>query len=93
MLLLRDPSGVSDTELVVSHAAVAVLRLFDGEHTIADIQDTILKEHGTQLEYAQVEALVRQFDEAGFLEGPTFEARRNDALAAYRTAPHWQPPS
>lgn len=88
MLLLRDPSGVSDTELVVSHAAVAVLRLFDGEHTIADIQDTILKEHGTQLEYAQVEALVRQFDEAGFLEGPTFEARRNDALAAYRTAPH-----
>lgn len=86
MLLLRDPSGVSDAELVVSRAAVVVLRMFDGEHTIEDIQAAILKDHGTLLERAQLESLVRQFDEAGFLDGPTFEARKHAAEAAFRSS-------
>lgn len=87
MLLLRDPSGVSDSELVVSRAAVAVLRLFDGAHTIEDIQAAILKDHGTLLERDPLESLVRQFDDAGFLEGPTFEERRRLAESNYRSAP------
>ncbi|MBK6942041.1 MAG: AmmeMemoRadiSam system protein B [Planctomycetes bacterium] len=86
MLLLRDPSGVSDAELVISRAAVAVLRLFDGEHTIEDIQASILKDHGTLLEREQLEALVRRFDDAYFLEGATFDARKSAVEADYRNA-------
>ena len=73
---LRDPSGYTESIVTVPAGAVEILALFDGAHSIHDIQADILRRLGQRIPSAQLETLAASLDEHGFLDSPAFAARR-----------------
>jgi MEMO1 family protein len=70
MLGLADARQITDRLVYVTPAVQQVLPLMDGSRTI----DQIVQEVGRGLTRAIMEQLVAQFDDAGLLVGPKFEA-------------------
>lgn len=70
MLGLSDASQVSDKVCIVVPAVQVILPLMDGSRDL----DQIVQQVGKGLTRPFVEQLVAQLDDAGMLEGPTFNA-------------------
>jgi len=91
-LVARDPENYANGVERLAPGALAVLRYFDGEHTLVDIQRTLTARDGTQLPIDQLEEFTSALDAALFLEGDRFEGAkgaRSDWLAAsVRPATH-----
>ncbi len=83
MIALRDPSGVSDETLVVTPAALLVLRHMDGDNDVRDIQGHIMRVTGQLVDSEHIEGMVEALDEALFLDSPHFEAARQSQLDEY----------
>ena len=83
LLLLRDPSGYSDEMLAFRPAAMALLRLFDGRHSIGDLLAGIRSETGVEIEGAQILEIVQSLDRYFFLENARFAARQEEMDAEY----------
>jgi AmmeMemoRadiSam system protein B len=75
-LALRDPSGYAASMVMLPGALVEIVALFDGAHSIVDIQAELVRRHGEIVPRAQIESLVAGLDEHGFMEGGRFEERR-----------------
>ncbi|HET9598795.1 MAG TPA: AmmeMemoRadiSam system protein B [Anaeromyxobacteraceae bacterium] len=84
---LRDPYGVLDGAAVVGPAVYWVLAHFDGERDLRGVTRALAEAglEGVTLEI--VEQVARQAREAGLLHGPAHEARRAEALRAFRAGP------
>ncbi|PWU24661.1 MAG: AmmeMemoRadiSam system protein B [Candidatus Rokuibacteriota bacterium] len=76
LIALRDPAGFTEQVLVLPTALLDLVSLFDGEHSVSQIQDILRGRHGDAPTALQIERLVTSLDDAGFLEGERFEARR-----------------
>ncbi len=87
LVVLWDPSGLSQEKLVLPLNFFFIVQHFDGEHSIQDIGGLYLKRFGEFLLPSKVEQLVADLDEKLFLEGPRIEAARQQALAEYRQRP------
>jgi len=89
---VRDPQGYATEIDRLAAGAVAVLRYFDGDHTLAEIQQALTAPDGTLLPLDQLEEFADRLDAAALLEGDGFErakAQRADWLAApVRPAAH-----
>ena len=86
MILLRDPSGLSQNPVMVSAGMLAILRLLDGEHTIRQMQTAIARQTGEFVTSTQLEQMLGQLDEALLLETPRLEDHRRRRLAEYRAS-------
>lgn len=86
-ILLKDPQGVAPGMAVISPAAYFVLAHCDGQRTVDDVV-RVLTLQGHRVEAAAVLALVDQLSEAGFMRGPRRDELVQEALEAYRGAPH-----
>ncbi len=87
LVVLWDPSGLSQEKLVLPLNFFFIVQHFDGEHSLLDIGGVYLKRFGEFLLPSKVEQLVADLDEKLFLEGPRIEAARQQALAEYRQRP------
>jgi len=86
LICLRDPYNISDKILYVSPETLYILGMFDGEHSVSDIQERIKGKFGQHLDKEDIERLIEQMDEALFLESEYFadfktslESRFNDS--------------
>ena len=83
---LRDPAGYTAAIVLLHGPLLDIVSLFDGEHTIADIQAAMMRRHGQLVEGRQIEEIAEALDQQGFLDGPGFAERRaaidNDFLAS-----------
>jgi len=84
---IRDPAGYAQAVLVLPAALVEIVSLFDGDHSITDIQEAFLRRHGELVDSARIGAVVETLDEQGFLEGPRFSERRAAIEAAFEASP------
>lgn len=84
---ILDPSGISTSVLSVSGPTAVVLSHMDGHRSRADIQANFLRRFGRMLYSEDLERLIGQFDEAGFLEGPSFDRHVAELTRQYREAP------
>jgi AmmeMemoRadiSam system protein B len=84
LIALRDPSGVAEQVAVFPLPLLDLVSLFDGEHSMAEMQAVLRARHGAAPTAEQIGALIEGLDEAGFLEGERFEARRQALEAAFR---------
>ena len=75
-LALRDPAGYAPSVVMLPGAVVEIVALFDGGHTIVDIQAELTRRHGEIVPRAQIEALIDGLDEHGFMESERFADRR-----------------
>ena len=81
---LRDPIAVSSRTLLMPYAAAPLLGLLDGEHTVAEIRAEFRILAGATLSAERIEGLVRQLDEALFMEGERFAEALERALRCFR---------
>lgn len=75
-LALRDPAGYAAAIVLLHRPLLDIVSLFDGEHTIADIQAAMMRRHGQLVERRQIEEIAKTLDRQGFLEGASFAERR-----------------
>jgi MEMO1 family protein len=86
-IALRDPAGFTDQIAVLPPLLLDLVSLFDGEHSIAGIQEVMRRRHGEAPTHDQIEAVIDRFDQAGFLETERFAARRRGLEEAFRRSP------
>jgi AmmeMemoRadiSam system protein B len=75
VLVLRDTQGIADGHAVLPPALVQIVACMTGASTCAEIAAQVAKQLKTKVPEEIVTDLVRELDEAGFLEGDAFEAR------------------
>jgi len=83
---LRDPAGFTDSVLLLPLRLLDIVSLFDGEHSILDIQEVYMRRHGELLFRERVEEIVRMLDAHGFLESPGFTERRRGIEETFRAS-------
>ena len=76
LLALRDPAGYTPAVALIPMELLEIVSLFDGDHSVADIQAAVMRVHGERVPSRAIAALAEQLDEQGFLEGTRFAARR-----------------
>ena len=86
-IALRDPAGYTDAVVLLPRVLLEIVSLFDGEHSIADIQAAVMRRHGELLPREQIQAVADSLDAQGFLESERFAARRAAVDGAFLEAP------
>jgi len=86
MLMLRDPSGLTQNAVMVSGGMLLILRMLDGQHTIREIQTAVARQTGELVMSNQLEQIILQLDEALLLDTPRLDEYRRQRLAEYRAA-------
>ena len=86
LILLRDPTKISEQALAVTPELYSLLLLFDGEHSLLDIQAEMTRHQGQIVLQEEVARLLAQLDSAHFLENENFRRYRSDLVEAYRGA-------
>lgn len=72
-VLLEDPLGVAAEGVVLPlNGFQHVVRHFDGNSTLPEIQARVLRETGQLIHAAELETLVQKLDEAMILDGPAY---------------------
>ncbi len=87
LVVLWDPSGLSQEKLVLPLNFFFIVQHFDGEHSIQEIGALYLKRFGEFLLPSKVEQLVADLDQKLFLEGPRTETARQQARSEYQQRP------
>jgi AmmeMemoRadiSam system protein B len=81
---LRDPMHYTDAIVSVPPQTAAILDLFDGRHSLLDIQEAFARRFGTLLFREQLLQVVQSLDECLFLESPRFASHRETIEEEYR---------
>lgn len=84
MVALRDPSGFTDEIVVLPGALLDLVSLFDGDHSIAEMQSILSRRHGGAPSAEQIGDVIRGLDEHGLLDSARFAERRSAIEAAFR---------
>ena len=87
LVALRDPAGFTDQIVVFALPLLDLVSLFDGEHSIGEIQAVLQERYGQAPTTEQIGELVERLDEAGFLDSQRFEERRRAIEEAFRASP------
>src|SRR5262245_1483714 len=87
LIALRDPSGFTEEVVVLPLPLLDLVSLFDGEHSIAEMQSILRQRHGETPSAEQIAEVVRGLDEHGFLDSPRFADRRRAIEDAFRQSP------
>jgi MEMO1 family protein len=69
---IRDPQGFSEKILVLGPEAVFICGLFDGMHTIPEIQEKFSRQFGVTLFSDKIKEIIHQLDTCLFLENQHF---------------------
>jgi AmmeMemoRadiSam system protein B len=86
-LALRDPAGYAPSVVMLPGGVVEIVALFDGSHSIVDIQAELMRRHGELVPRSQIEALIGGLDEHGYMESARFAARRAAIEGEFLAAP------
>src|SRR5688572_3092609 len=86
-LLLRDPFRYTPAVLVIPPVLVPSLILFDGEHTVLDLQAELRRRTGQLVGREVVEKFVRTLRQQGVLHTSEFYQMREARETEFRDAP------
>jgi AmmeMemoRadiSam system protein B len=84
MVCLRDPAGFSDKLVFLPRELLFIVVLFDGAHSILDIQEAYMRRFGELLFSERVREIIDKLDDALFLETRRFEKYRENAVAGFK---------
>ena len=77
LVCLRDPQNLSGRVLFVSSEALFIISLFDGKHSILDIQEKYMRQFKTLVFRDEIQGLINQLDEALMLDSENYRNFRN----------------
>ena len=84
---LRDPAGYTSSVDVLAPPLLEVVSLFDGEHSVADIQAALMRRHGELVSRERIAEVAASLDERGFLEGERFATLKAEVDGEFLGAP------
>lgn len=76
VLCLRDPQQYSEVVVYVPAQTASILGLFDGQHSLLDIQEAFARRFGSLLFREQLLQVIRSLDDHLLLDSPRFAAHR-----------------
>ena len=85
--LLRDPQGLGAQELLLPADLAFLVSLFDGQHTLREVQLGYVRRFGTLVTTGQIADLARKLDEALLLDSERFRQHRAGLEAEFRARP------
>ena len=85
---LRDPMHYTDAIVSVPPQTAAMLDLFDGRHSLLDIQEAFARHFGVLLFREQLQQVIQSLDDCLLLESPRFATHREAIEEDFRRAPH-----
>jgi len=86
VLCLRDPQQYSEAVVYVPAQTASILGLFDGEHSLLDIQEAFARRFGALLFREQLLKVIESLDEHLMLDSPRFAAHRAEVEEGFRRA-------
>lgn len=87
LLCLQDPLNVSEKALFLPPSLYFVISLFDGQHSLLDIQAAYMRRFGEFLFTEKINEIVNQLDENLFLEGNRFQEALKQKEEDFMKAP------
>ncbi len=87
MIALRDPAGYTDAIMLLPRVLLEIVSLFDGEHSIADIQAAVMRRYAELVPRERITEIADALDEQGFLDSSRFAERRAAIDRAFLEAP------
>jgi AmmeMemoRadiSam system protein B len=73
LVCLQDPQNISEHALFLSPVVYFIVSLFDGQHSILDIQAEYMRKFKEFLYTEKIQVIIDQLDEAFFLEGERYQ--------------------
>ncbi len=86
VVCLRDPEQFSEAMVYVPAQTASILGLFDGQHSLLDIQAAFVRRFGTLLFREQLLQVIQSLDEHLLLESPRFHTHRAEVEEGFRRA-------
>jgi len=86
-ICIRDPSGISDKIIFLSPDLFFIVSLFDGKHSILDIQAEYTRRFGIILFSEKVKDIINQLDSCLFLENKHFQEVKNRKIKEFKERP------
>lgn len=86
VLCLRDPQQYSEAVVYVPAQTASILGLFDGQHSLLDIQEAFARRFGSLLFREQLQQVIHSLDEHLLLDSPRFADHRAKVEGEFRRA-------
>jgi len=86
MVCLQDPQNISEKALFLSPPLYFIVSLFDGQHSIRDIQAGYMRKFGEFLYTEKLQEIISQLDDTLFLEGERFQEALRQKEGDFRKA-------
>jgi len=87
LVCLQDPQNVSESALFLTPPVYFIVSLFDGQHSILDIQAAYMRKFGQFLYTEKIQEVIEQLQENLFLEGDRFQEALRQAEERFKAAP------
>ncbi len=86
MIVLRDPQGLNDQMVFVPQELFAIVRLFDGRHSVRDIQADFMRAYGELLYTEKIQEIVNQLDSCLLLDNERYREHLKSIEDGFRKA-------
>ena len=86
-LCVQDPQNISEKALFLPPPVYFIVSLFDGEHSVLDIQDEYMRRFGGLLYAEKIQQIIDQLDQHLLLEGDRFREALREKEEAFKKAP------
>lgn len=86
LICLRDPQNLSGKMVFVSSEALFIISLFDGRHSILDIQEEFMRQFGNLVFRNEIEGLINQLDEALILDSERYRNFKKNLEAGFKNS-------
>ncbi len=86
LLCLQDPQNISEKALFLPLSLYFIVSLFDGQHSILDIQAAYMRKFGELLFAEKIEGVAAQLEENLYLEGDRFQQAWREKEESFKKA-------
>jgi len=86
LICIRDPEGISEKLAFLPRDLIFIVSLFDGNHSILDIQTAFTRKYGDLLYSSKVREIIETLDNCLFLENDRFREEKKKIEDAFRSA-------
>lgn len=87
LVCLRDPQNLSGKMLFISPEALFIISLFDGKHSIRDIQTEFMRQFGNLIYSDDIHGLIKKLDEALLLDSGNYRDFKNNLEREFKNSP------
>jgi len=83
-ICLRDPTQISTKIIAVPYDTFFIISLFDGQHSIIDIQETYTRQFGDLLFSNKINEIIKILDENLFLDNDNFNKQKQLLIEEFK---------